>query len=48
MDKLTDDKLKILLKVAQVQGTQSSSVGELFNYMQFLEIYKNRHAGPQL
>ena len=42
---VTDDKIRVILKVAEVnEGTVTSKI----NYSRLLEIYKGRHAAPQL
>jgi hypothetical protein len=45
---VTDDKLKCLLRAAELQGANMEGIGNTYDYMRFLDVYKTRHAGPQL
>jgi len=43
---LPEDKLRCLLRVAELQGAQASGPGSAYDFMKLLDVYKNRHAGP--
>jgi len=45
---LTDEKIRIILKVGEVQGASEGGIGNRFDYMRLLNVYKGRHAAPQL
>ena len=46
MDQVTEEKIKVLLQPAEIQG--STSKGQVqYNFMKLFEVYKNRHAAPQ-
>ena len=45
---LSDEKLLHVLKVGEAQGATSEGLGGKFDYNRMLEVYKNRHAAPQL
>ena len=45
---LSDEKLLHILKVGEHQGATSEGLGGKFDYIKMLDVYKNRHAGPQL
>ena len=43
-----DDKLKVILKVGEVLGPNTDGIGNSYDYLRILDVYKSRHAGPQL
>lgn len=43
---LLDEKLKQVLNVAEIQGASADGLGNHYDYMRLLDIYKSRHAGP--
>jgi len=43
-----DDKIKVLLRAAELQGANVEGIGNQYDYVKFLDVYKTRHAGPQL
>lgn len=45
---LSEDKLKTVMRVAELQGANSEGIGNQYDYMRMLDVYKTRHAGPQL
>lgn len=45
---LSDDKLRQVFKVGELQGANSEGIGNRFDYMRILDVYKSRHAAPQL
>ena len=45
-DRVRDDQLLCLFRAAQVQS--ESQLVPKYDYIQFLDIYKHRHTGPQL
>jgi hypothetical protein len=45
---LGDDKLKCVLRVAELQGASSTGIGNNYDYTRMLDVYKSRHAGPQV
>lgn len=42
---LSEEKLKCVLRVGEVQGS-SAAAEAMYDYMKFLDVYKNRHTGP--
>jgi len=47
-NQITDEKLRTILRVAELQGANSDGIGNQYDYVKLLEVYKSRHAGPQL
>ncbi len=45
---LGDDKIKQLLRAAEQQGANIDGIGNQYDYSKFLDVYKTRHAGPQI
>lgn len=45
---LGDDKIRALLRSAEQQGANIDGIGNQYDYSRFLEVFKTRHAGPQL
>ena len=45
---ITEDKMHVILKVGEVQGANEGGLGNRYDYMRLLNVYKNRHAAPQL
>ena len=45
---ITDEKLKIILRVGEMQGANEGALGNRYDFNRFLNVYKNRHAAPQL
>ena len=45
---ITDEKLKIILRVGEMQGASDGGLGNRYDFNRFLNVYKNRHAAPQL
>jgi len=45
-NKVTDDQLSCLFRAAQVHN--ESQLSPKYDTLRFLDIYKNRHTGPQL
>ena len=43
---LNDEKLRCVLRVAELQGANAGGPGSAYDYMRMLDVYKNRHAGP--
>jgi hypothetical protein len=43
---LPDDKLRVVLKVGEVQGASAEGIGNHFDYVRMLDVFKSRHAGP--
>jgi hypothetical protein len=43
---LGDDKIKCILKVAELQGANTDGIGNAYDYMRMLDVYRTRHAGP--
>ena len=41
-----DDKLKCVLRAAEVQGATSEGLGSQYDYTRILDVLKSRHAGP--
>lgn len=41
-----DDKIKIILKVGEMLGANTDGIGNQYDYMRMLDVYKARHAGP--
>ena len=42
----SDDKLKCVLRVAEIQGASELGPGNAYDVQRILEVFKNRHAGP--
>lgn len=45
---LSDEKLKCVLRVGEIQGSSAAHSEELYDFTRILDVYKSRHAGPQL
>lgn len=45
---ITDEKLRVILKVGEVQGATDGGLGNRYDFARLLNVYKNRHAAPQL
>lgn len=45
---ITDEKLRVILKVGEVQGATEGGLGNRFDFDRLLLVYKSRHAAPQL
>ena len=43
---LSDEKIKCALRPSEIQSAAASNPGTSYDYMRFLDIYKNRYAGP--
>jgi hypothetical protein len=43
-----DDKIKQILRVAELQGANTEGIGNQYDYVRMLDVFKNRHAGPQV
>jgi hypothetical protein len=43
---LDDDKMRVILKVGELQGATNGGLGNRYDYMRLLNVYKNRHAAP--
>lgn len=41
-----DEKMRVILKVGEVQGAQGGALGNRYDYKRVLHVYKNRHAAP--
>lgn len=41
-----DDKIRVILRVAEQQGANSEGIGNQYDYLRVLDVFKNRHAGP--
>jgi hypothetical protein len=40
--------LRVVLKVGEVLGANESGLGNRVDYVRMLNVYKDRHAAPQL
>lgn len=45
---MDEDKFKIILRVAEIQGANIDGLGNQYDYERLLNVYKGRHAAPQL
>ena len=45
---LNDDKLRVVLKTGEVIGANEGGLGNRIDFMRMLNVYKSRHAAPQL
>lgn len=45
---LGDDKIRVLLKTGEELGPNSEGIGNSYDFNRVLEVYKNRHAAPQI
>ena len=43
-----DDKLKCVLRSAEIQGASAVGPSNIYDIQRILEIFKSRHAGPQI
>ena len=43
---ISDDKLKTILRVAELQGANPDGIGNQYDYVRMLDVYKTRHAAP--
>jgi len=43
---LTEEKLRVILKVGELQTASEDGLGNRYDYNQLLNVYKNRHAAP--
>jgi hypothetical protein len=43
---VSDDKVKCVMRVGEVQGPSAGGPGSLVDYERVLEVYRKRHAGP--
>lgn len=43
---ITEDKFKQILRVAEIQGANTEGLGNQYDYMRILDVYKGRHAAP--
>jgi hypothetical protein len=41
-----DDKIRVLLKVGEELGPNTEGIGNSYDYIRMLDVYKSRHAGP--
>jgi hypothetical protein len=43
---ISDDKMKVILKVGEQQGATEGGLGNQYDFDRLLTVYKNRHAAP--
>ena len=45
---LTEEKLKVILKVGEIQGASENGggLGNRYDYVRLLDVYRSRHAAP--
>ena len=45
---ISDEKIRCLLRPAEQQGANVDGLGNNYDYARLLDVYKKRHAGPQI
>jgi len=43
---ISEEKLRVVLRVAELQGANQEGIGNQYDWMRLLDVYRNRHAGP--
>jgi hypothetical protein len=45
---VNDEKLRVILKVGEVLSANESGLGNRVDFIRMLDVYKARHAAPQI